>query len=126
MKKILIVDDSTFMRSIIREMISRKGLFKDSVEIFEADSRKSAIAAYRGNPLDLILLDIVMREGEREGIELLKEIRFSDTKIPVLMLTAIGQSATKDECDKLGVSGYLNKPIDETQLIKILGDLISG
>lgn len=121
MKKILIVDDSAFMRNIIKSILLKKGLFKESVEILEADSRQKALEIVRSNSPNLILLDIVMKEGEKEGVQFLREIRRTNTQTPVIMITAIGQSAIIEECETLGILGYLTKPVDEEQLIKVIG-----
>ncbi|MBI2118955.1 MAG: response regulator [Elusimicrobia bacterium] len=120
MKRILIVDDSAFMRDLIKSIISKKGLFKEPVEIYEADSKKKAMEQYRTQYPDLILLDIVMREGEREGIKFLEEVRAVDCKTQVIMLTAVGQTACIKECETLGILGYLTKPIEEEELTKIM------
>lgn len=110
MKKVLVVDDSAFMRNILKELLTH---CKPPVEVFEADGKEAALEQLKKQMPQLVLLDIVMRENEFEGIEILKEIRefFPNTK--VIMLTSVGQLDIIEECRKLGADQYVEKPFDQ-------------
>ena len=125
MKKILIVDDSPFLRNSLKEVLGRKFTGLEELQIVEAGNRAAALDEFNKHSPDLVLLDIVMREGEKEGVKVLEEIRSSfktktktKTKTPVLILTAVGQEAIVQECEKLGIEGYLLKPFDEEEILK--------
>ena len=106
-KKILIVDDSLFMRMTLRNNLI------EEYEIVEADSGVEALKQFEKEKPDLVLLDIVMPQGEGEGIRVLEEIMKNDPQAQVVMITAVGQEAIIEECKKLGAKDYIVKPFDE-------------
>lgn len=119
MKKILIVDDSPFMRNSLKGVLRRKFSGAEELQIVEAGNRETALQEFDRVSPDLVLLDIIMPEGEKEGVKVLEEIRSpSKTKTPVLVLTAVGQDAIVEECKKLGIEGYILKPLDEDEILK--------
>jgi CheY-like chemotaxis protein len=72
MKNILVVDDSAFMRSILKDILmDRNGdlVISVPIEIHEADGKASALKQINKIHPDVILLDIVMQESETEGLE---------------------------------------------------------
>lgn len=123
MKKILIVDDSPFLRNSLKEVLRQKFSGSEELQIVEAGNRETALQEFDKGSIDLVLLDIVMREGEKEGVKVLEEIRSpfktkTKTKTPVLILTAVGQEMIVQECEKLGIEGYILKPFDEDEILK--------
>lgn len=106
-KKILIADDSLFMR-----MTLKSNLIKE-YEIVEADSGVEALKQFEKEKPDLVLLDIVMPQGEAEGVRVLKEIMKNHPQAQVVMITAVGQEAIIEECKNLGAKDYIVKPFDE-------------
>lgn len=114
MKKILIVDDSPFIRKVLRETLHR------NYKTVEADTGTKAIKKFKEEKCDLVLLDIIMPEGEEEGLRVLKIIKESDPKTKVVMLTAVGQDLMIKECKKLGVKDYIVKPFDEEEVVKVV------
>jgi len=113
MKKILIVDDSMFMRMTLKDNLPKE------YEIIEAASGAEALKQFEKQNPDLVLLDIVMPEGEEEGIDVLQKIMKSNPKACVVMITAIGQDAIMDQCKKLGAKDYIVKPFDEKQVADV-------
>lgn len=95
MKKILIVDDSPFIRQVL------KGIVEKVVP-------------------DLVLLDIIMPEGEDEGVDVLRQIKDADPQARIIMISAVGHDAMIDRCKKLGVLDYIVKPFDDVQIDKLL------
>ncbi len=120
MKKILIVDDSAFMRGILKHILSKK------YEIVEADSGDKALEQVKKEKPDLVLLDIIMPAGEEEGVRVLQETMKTNRGAQVVMITAIGHDAIIKQCKKLGAKDYIVKPFDEDQVIgtvrKFLGN----
>jgi len=107
MKKILIADDSLFMQMTLKNILSKE------YEIVEADSGAKTLEQFKKEKPDMVLLDIVMPEGEEEGVRVLREIMKDNPKACVVMITAVGQDAIIEECSKLGASDYIVKPFDE-------------
>ncbi len=110
MKKILIADDSLFMRMTLRDSLPK------DYEIVEADSGAKALELFEKEKPDLVLLDIVMPKGEEEGVGVLGQIMQSSPEAQVVMITAVGQEAIIDQCKKLGAKDYIVKPFDEKQV----------
>ncbi len=106
-KKILVADDSLFMRMTLRNNLP------EEYEIVEADSGAEALEQFQKEKPDLVLLDIVMPQGEEEGVRVLKEIMENNPQAQVVMITAVGQEAIIEECKKLGAKDYIVKPFDE-------------
>lgn len=110
MARILIIDDSSFQRGIIRKTLQQSGY-----ETVEAkDGKEGLLCAIDAAP-DLILLDLVM--PEMDGFAVLKELQLQRVAIPVLVLTADIQEMTREQCLALGAAGFLNKPVKAENLI---------
>lgn len=121
MKKILIVDDSLFMRKILKDILSEKMKFpggNDAYSIIEADSGAKAIEQFQKEKPDLVFLDIVMPGSEEEGIDVLKKVMKIDPNAKVVMITAVGQDAIVKECRMLGVKDYIIKPFDDELVVQ--------
>jgi CheY-like chemotaxis protein len=112
MKKILIVDDSLFMRKVLGDLLCEK------YGVLEADSGQAALAMVEKEPPHLVLLDIIMPEAEEEGIRVLKALKETHPHTPVIMITAVGQSAMVEQCMELGAADYVVKPFDEQVVLQ--------
>ena len=123
MKKILIVDDSLFMRMVLKGILSK---IEGEYETVEADSGSKALELLKRAKPDLVLLDIIMPEGEEEGVRVLQTIMKNDPERKVVMITAVGQDLVVEQCKKLGAKDYIIKPFEEGQVIetvrKVLGE----
>lgn len=107
-KKILIIDDEKMICDVVKKGLEIMGDFQVSI----ATNGKDGIGmAKRLNP-DLILLDI--RMPHMDGIEVLKTLKKDNStiEIPVVMLTAVLDEASKIECSGEYDDLYLEKPID--------------
>lgn len=118
MKKILIVDDSPFIRMVLKDIVSKA--YRDSSKIIEADCGLEAIKQIKKEVPELVLLDIIMPEGEEEGITILKMINKDYPKAKAIMITAVGHDAMIERCKKLGVEDYIVKPFDEKEITETL------
>lgn len=118
--RILIVDDIPTNRAVLISLLSRSGR-----EVFEAPDGERALELIERNPLDLVILDVLM--PGLSGIEVLERIRrsFSSSELPVLMLTV------KDDIDDVvraletGANDYVTRPFDYTILTTRINALIS-
>lgn len=114
--KILIVDDSSFMRNVLRDILVRSGF----THFVEAENGKEAIEKYNIEKPGLVLLDIVM--PEMNGMEVLKQIG-RITKI--IVISAVGQEAMVEEAKQLGARGYIVKPFDEKAVLDEISKVVS-
>lgn len=104
--KILVVDDFSTMRRIVRNLLNEIGFH----DIQEADDGKTALPMLQQGNFEFVVTDWNM--PGMPGIDLLKAIRASDQlkHLPVLMVTAEAQREQIIEAAKAGVSGYIVKP----------------
>lgn len=119
-KRILVADDSSYMRGVIKKILKSAGY----TEILEATDGESAANAYKRERPDMVLLDIVM--PVRSGIDALRDIRAFDPDARVVMVSAVGQEVIIKEALGMGAAGFIIKPFDESQVRgavqKALGD----
>lgn len=113
-KKILIADDSLFMRKVLKDLLP------DGYEIVEAESGQEAEEKIKKEKPDLILLDIIMPEGEEEGLRVLRKMKKAAPKTKFVMITAVGQETIIQECKELGAMDYIVKPFDEKQVLEVV------
>ena len=119
-KKILIVDDSAFIRMALRDILTTAGYEVAG----EADGGEQAVVKFKELSPDLVTLDVVM-VGEG-GLEVLQEIIKLDRKAKVLMVTAVGKQSMVVDAIQAGAKGFLIKPFESNAVVaevkRILGD----
>lgn len=110
---ILLVDDQELNRDVLAHRLRKHGY-----NISCVSDGKQALTALNTDVFDLILLDILM--PDMTGIEVLKKIRSSGQhkNTPVIMVTAIDNMETVNECMEYGADDYILKPLN-TELLKI-------
>ena len=110
--RILIVDDFSTMRRIVKNLLNDLGFSNTA----EAEDGNAALAALRASKFDFVVTDWNM--PGMTGIELLKEIRADGNlnKLPVLMVTAEAKREQIIEAAQAGVNGYIIKPFTAATL----------
>ena len=105
--RLLIVDDISDNRSILKRRFERRGF-----DVAEAESGLVAIDLIEKFPFDLVLLDVMM--PEIDGMETLKRIRSrrSASDLPVIMVTAKSESDNIVDALEQGANDYVTKPVD--------------
>ena len=108
---ILVVDDESRMRKLLRDFLSAKGY-----QILEAEDGEKAIEVFEENKnkVKLILLDVMM--PKLDGWSVLRKIR-QTSKVPVIMLTARGEEQDELFGFELGVDEYISKPFSPKILV---------
>jgi CheY-like chemotaxis protein len=108
MKNILIIDDEERICDVVKQGLEKMGDFKVSV----ANNGKEGIKMAKNLKPDLVLLDI--RMPGMDGIEVLNILKKEESTmaIPVVMLTAVLDSATKIKCSVGYDDLYIEKPVD--------------
>ncbi|AYA74437.1 response regulator transcription factor [Robertmurraya sp. GLU-23] len=109
MAKIMVVDDESPIRELVRLYLEDEGF-----EIVEKANGVDALEYAENNPLDLVILDIMM--PKLDGWGLCKELRELGD-IPILMITSKGEAQDKIKGFKLGTDDYLVKPFDPLELV---------
>ncbi|WP_078593486.1 response regulator [Evansella clarkii] len=104
-KKLLIVDDQFGIRVLLNEVFE-----KDGYETMQASNGKQALKIIEEKEPDLILLD--MKIPGMDGLEILKEIKKTDVKSHVIMMTAYGELEMINEAMRLGALTHFAKPFD--------------
>ena len=117
MSKILLVDDATFMRMMIKDTLSKNG-YND---LHEAADGQIAVTKYAEIKPDLVIMDITM--PNMDGLEALKIIKESDPGATVVMCSAMGQEAMVIEAIKLGAKDFIVKPFKPDRILKTLTSL---
>ena len=108
--KILVVDDESRMRKLVKDFLGREGF-----QVIEAGDGQEAIELfYENKEIALIILDVMM--PRMDGWQTCREIR-KDSKVPIIMLTA--RSDERDELQgfELGVDEYISKPFSPKILV---------
>lgn len=122
MKKILMVEDHTDIRKLIRMTLEF-----ENYEIHEAADGTAGLAMARSVHPDLVLMDVMM-PGEIDGLEACRRMQLDPElkDIPVVMLTARGQARDREEGMKAGAVDYLVKPFSPLELIEVIEKLIGS
>ena len=109
MYKILVVDDETRIRELIRKYAEFEGH-----TVSEASDGLSAVHMCRQNEYDIVIMDIMM--PELDGFSACREIRRS-SDVPILMLSARGEEYDRINGFQLGIDDYVTKPFSPKELM---------
>lgn len=108
--KILVVDDESRMRKLVRDFLEKKNF-----QVLEAgDGEEAMDIFYEEKDIALILLDVMM--PKMDGWEVCREIR-KNSKVPIIMLTARGDERDELLGFDLGVDEYISKPFSPKILV---------
>ena len=113
MSTILVVDDEKNIRSGLAEAISLEGY-----DVIEAENGKAAWEKMNSNNVDLLLTDL--RMPEMTGEELIRKVRASYPKLPIIVLTGHGTIENAVEIMKYGAIDFYTKPIDPDKLLLVI------
>jgi len=122
MPNILVIDDSGLIRLKVRNILEEEGF-----NIFEADGLRPVQANSFSNnvglnDIDLILLDIYLKDGN--GLELLEFLSHRYPNIPVIMMSVEGKKEIIIKAINLGAKAYIIKPFDKSTLLSKINSLL--
>jgi len=117
MAKVLIVDDATFMRMMIKDILEKNGF----EVVGEANNGLKAVELYKKEQPDVVTMDITM--PDMDGVQALKSIKKIDSNCKIVMVSAMGQETFVREAIISGAKGFVVKPIKEEHLVKTLNKL---
>ena len=121
MARILIIDDESQIRSMLRLMLERAGY-----EIAEAPDGIDGIRQYRENPADLIITDLIM--PNKDGIGMIIELKKEFPEVKIIAMSGGGVNRPEgylDGAKKLGATRTLTKPIDRDEMLKAVKETLN-
>lgn len=119
-RHVLLIEDEPSIIEAIRFLLTRDGWTVDT----HSDGA-DAVEAIRSTSPDLVILDLML--PGKSGMEILRDLRdLPDYRdLPVLMLTARGQSRDREMAEKAGVSRFMTKPFSNTEVVTAVRDLLA-
>lgn len=108
-KKILIVEDEANIRELLRLYLEREGY-----AVIEAENGVEGIKLWKSEKPDMLLLDVMM--PVMDGWAVCKEIR-AESDVPIIMLTAKGETADRVSGLEMGADDYIVKPLEMPEVI---------
>jgi len=117
--RILVVDDASFMRTLLKDIIKSNGL---ASEIFEAADGVEGVKAYQKIKPDLVTMDVNMPKAD--GIQALRAILKINPSAKVVMITSVEEKHIVQDAIKLGARDYVVKPFDRSNVPLVLNRVI--
>lgn len=120
-KQVLLIEDEPNIIEAISFILSRDGW-----KVQTHSNGQTAIEAVRETGPDLVILDVML--PGMSGYDILRELR-GDTEmagLPVLMLTARGQTKDRELAEKFGASRFMTKPFSNAEVLEAVRALVSG
>jgi two-component system response regulator CpxR len=107
--RVLVIDDDQELTSMLREFLAGEGF-----EVECAENAAAGLAALEQHSVDLLVLDVMLPGAS--GFDILRSLRQSQPRLPVIMLTARGEAVDRILGLELGADDYLAKPFDPREL----------
>ena len=120
---VLIVDDSKFMRAVVRSEVEKNGC----TVVAEADCSDGAVEMYKQHHPDIVTMDITMTvDGHTvgrssNGIDAIKQIMEIDPNAKILVVSAMGQKCYVIEAIEAGAKDFVIKPFNDVRFAEALG-----
>jgi CheY-like chemotaxis protein len=126
MLKALVVDDETDMEFLFRQKF-RKEIRSGEFDFHFAFSGEDAVKYLSGlNPVDIVLVLSDINMPGMSGFELLKIVKEKFSHLKVVMVTAYGDLENKENSERLGADGFINKPVNFDELKSVMESLVSA
>ena len=117
--KVLIVDDASFMRTVLKDIVKSNGL---ASEILEATDGVEGVKAFQQSKPDLVTMDVNMPRAD--GIQALRAIMKINPAAKVVMVTSVEQKEIVQDAMKLGARDYVVKPFDRSNVPLVLNKVL--
>jgi DNA-binding response OmpR family regulator len=114
---ILCVDDNPDTLDLLSAILTREGYFVDTT-----NSKSRALIKARYRTFNLFILDVNLEDGS--GIDLCREIRKFDKKVPIIFYTADAQIKSIEAAGRAGAQAYLKQPVETLVLIEAINRLL--
>src|SRR3990170_7357764 len=116
---ILVIDDETEIREGLELLLTSEGY-----AVTLAETGESGLARLGQQPFDLVLLDVSL--PDRNGLDLLREIRQRESDLPVILITAYGSIDMAPTAFKSGAQDYITKPWSNDELLAQVAQAVEG
>ncbi len=120
MKKVLIVDDASVARLMIKRILTQS----DFTIIGEAINGKDALVKYKELKPDVVTMDMIMPEAD--GIQATKDILAFDENAKVVIVSSIDQKEMLVQAINAGASSYIVKPFESDRVISTLNEVLNN
>jgi two-component system chemotaxis response regulator CheY len=120
MKKVLIVDDASVVRLMIKKILTQN----DFTIIGEATNGKDALVKYKELKPDIVTMDMIMPEAD--GIQATKDILAFDKNAKVVIVSGIDQKEMLVQAINAGASSYIVKPFESDRVISTLNEVLNN
>jgi two-component system response regulator PilR (NtrC family) len=123
--RILVAEDDDDFRGLLRDELSREGLeVADCASAREVVGRRDWIDAMAGNPwsLDVVVTDVYL--GESSGLALLQRVAEAGVDVPVVLISAFGDTRARARAGELGAAAFMDKPL-EIEMLRSLVDQLA-
>jgi two-component system chemotaxis response regulator CheY len=117
--KFLIVDDASFMRIVLKDILISHGL---ASQIYEAGDGVAAVEAYKQFKPDVVTMDVNMPKAD--GLQALQSILRVNPRAKVVMVTAVEQKHVIQDAMKAGARDYVVKPFDRANVALVISKVI--
>ena len=115
MTKVLIVDDSLYMRKLIEGILTNAGY----EIVAEASDATEALDKFKQVNPNLVTMDIIMPEDRgMDAISAVRQMVQQDSSVKVIMVSALGQEKFIKEAIEAGAKDFIIKPFDEAKVVK--------
>lgn len=114
-KRILIVDDSFYMRTMLKNMLTDAGY----EVVGEAPNGQTALQMAKETNPDLVTLDVILPDNT--GLDVLKGIKKDQPEMKVIIVSAVGQEVIVTEAMQNGALAYIVKPFSEDKVLEVVG-----
>ncbi|PYS94332.1 MAG: DNA-binding response regulator [Acidobacteria bacterium] len=121
MKRILIIDDHEVVRDGVKRIFDEQ---PGPTFFGEASTAQEALKLARAQAWDVAILDLSL--GGRSGLEVLKELKQTRPRLPVLILSMHSEEQYARRAFKAGAAGYITKDSPRTELVKAVNKVIAG
>lgn len=118
-KRVLVVDDAIFMRTMISDILKQAGY----EVVGEAGTGVEAVQKYKETKPDLVTMDIVM--PDMGGIDAVREIMKVDPSARILMCSAMGQQGLVVEAIQAGARDFVVKPFQPSRVLEAVQRVLS-
>jgi two-component system chemotaxis response regulator CheY len=119
-KRILIVDDSFYMRTMLKNMLTDAGY----EVVGEAPNGQTALQMAKETNPDLVTLDVILPDNT--GLDVLKGIKQDNPDMKVIIVSAVGQEVIVNEAIENGALAYIVKPFSEDKVLETVGNALKG
>jgi CheY-like chemotaxis protein len=117
MARILVIDDSEFVREFLSDCLSEAGH-----EVLIAENGTEGLELFSSKTPDCVLLDVLL--PDIDGIEVLRRLRGVNASVPVMLMTGDDPGWARRTCEEYGANGFLSKAFYADKVVESVEELL--